>query len=79
MDTLGHSDAPAACIVMEGSDRAGGPVKKEMSRREGQAHRGREDPPRCPQLALTRQPTVYQTRAGERNFMCAQVPQPFNV
>ena len=23
MDTLGHSDAPAACIVMEGSGRAG--------------------------------------------------------
>ena len=23
MDTLGHSDAPAACIVMKGSERAG--------------------------------------------------------
>ena len=23
MDTLGHSDAPAACIVVEGSGRAG--------------------------------------------------------
>ena len=46
MDTLGHCGATAACTVMGPSGRAGGPVKREMSRREGQAHRGREDPPR---------------------------------
>ena len=34
MDTLGHADAPAACNVMKPSGRAGGPVKKETSRRE---------------------------------------------
>ena len=37
MDTLGHSDAPAACIVMEGSGRAGPSVVVNASRRERDA------------------------------------------
>ena len=42
MDTLGHSDAPAACIEMEGSGRAAPSVKENECRRKGHAHRGRE-------------------------------------
>ena len=34
MDTLGHADAPAACIVLEGSGRAGPSVVVNASRRE---------------------------------------------
>ena len=34
MDTIGHSDAPAACIAMEGSGRAGPSVVVNASRRE---------------------------------------------
>ena len=34
MDTLGHADAPAACIVLEGSGRAGPSVAVNASRRE---------------------------------------------
>ena len=58
MDTLGHSDAPAACIVMEGSGRAGPSVKENAWSRKGHAHRGSErkrsqssglDPSRCSQ------------------------------
>ena len=37
MDTLGHSDAPAACIVMEGCGRAGPSVVVNASRRERDA------------------------------------------
>ena len=39
MDTLGHCGATAACTVMGPSGRAGSPVKKETSGREGHGHR----------------------------------------
>ena len=41
MDTLGHADAPAACIVMESSGRAGPSVTGNASRREGHAEKER--------------------------------------
>ena len=45
MDTLVHSDATAACIVMEGNGRAEGPEKEDECRRE-------EEEMCIPQLAL---------------------------
>ena len=41
MDTLGNADAPAACIVMESSGRAGPSVTGNASRREGNAEEER--------------------------------------
>ena len=41
MDTLGHADAPAACIVVESSRRAGPSVTGNASRREGHAEKER--------------------------------------
>ena len=41
MDTVGHADAPAACIVMESSGRAGPSVTGNDSRREGHAEKER--------------------------------------
>ena len=39
MDTLGHADAPAACIVMESNGQAGPSVTGNASRREGHAEK----------------------------------------
>ena len=41
MDTLGHADAPAACIVLESTRRAGPSVTRNASRREGRAEKER--------------------------------------
>ena len=63
-DTLGHADAPAACIVLEGSGRAVPSVNEDASRRDEQAHRGRKcdppgstvlDPSRCSRPAVSTQ------------------------
>ena len=55
LDTLGHCCAPAACIVMKPSGRAGGSVKKDASKRKGHAHRGREfQSSRCSRPAVSK-------------------------
>ena len=61
VDTLGHADAPAACIVLEGSGRAGPSVKEDACRREEQAHH-RLDPSRCSQPAVYSQGAPPFTR-----------------
>ena len=51
VDTLGHADAPAACIVLKSSGRGGHSVKEETSRR----HREREfQSSRCSQPAISK-------------------------